>query len=545
MKHTTKFLIILMIVLIVQSFYSGFSQDNQSGETKELIIVETSDVHGAIFPYDFLTDRVVDQGYLAAAYIIDSLRQRYGKENVLYVDCGDLLQGDPLANYYNTIDTITTHPLIQVLNDMQCDVFVVGNHDIEQGKAVWKRARRFSEFPWLAANVVDEKDSSALIFSPTAILNKNGLKIGVVGLTTPGIPMWLPENIWKGMRFEDMVQTIPEYIKLKDSVDILIGAFHSGITPQKFTTGYPQDVPEENASGMIAKMFPAFSVILTGHEHKKIPANPVTVPLDSPLIVMPGSKAHFVAFVKIKYRQDKEGINILSREAQLIPVRADKLKKELSQKYADIHQMVLNYVNIPIGTINGRLSAEKSRYQDTPFMDLIHTVQLEVTNADVSLAACFDDRVVVPAGQINRKSTYSIYKYENSLYTVRMKLKDLLDHLAKSAEYFQLKDKQLAVNKKIPGYNFDMAEGLSYDLIYSEEGPEVLLRKADPHYGSSGEEYITVAVNSYRAQQLNKNYDMEIIWKSEKTIRDYIEEYIRKNSPINPQANNNWSIKIK
>ncbi len=333
-----------------------------SDKPKQLIIIETSDVHGTLFPYNFLQDRTENRGYLAAAHIIDSIRNIYSDDQLLYIDCGDLLQGNPLTDYYNFQDTLTPHPIIGVLNDLSLDAFIVGNHDIEQGEKVWKRCRKQSRFPWLAANVTASGNPDSIIFTPYKIFEKGGIKIGVLALTTPAIPNWLPPSTYKGMEFGDMVSSCQKWLpRVKEEADIVIGAFHSGVNPQKQKPGYPQEVPEENAAGIIAKQFNDFAVILTGHQHKFIPEKPIVVPGDSSLIIMPGSKAKVVGLIKLTYKMVDGKPVIIKKEAKNIKVKGTETPPELAAKYEGIKKTVYDDINKKIGTLTKPLSGKMTR----------------------------------------------------------------------------------------------------------------------------------------------------------------------------------------
>ncbi|MCK5075120.1 MAG: bifunctional metallophosphatase/5'-nucleotidase [Calditrichia bacterium] len=531
--------IILFVILI---FITGCKNN-----TKELIILETTDVHGTLFPYDFLRDKPSDHGYLAAAYIIDSIRNVYGKDNVLYVDCGDLLQGSPLVDYYNFTDTITPHPMITILNDLQLDAFIVGNHDIEQGKEVWKRAGKLSKFPWLAANAVYTKFKDSTVFKPYLIIRKGGLKVGILGQITPAIPNWLPKEIYSGIEFLDMNTSVKKWLpKVKSQADISIGAFHSGVTPQKSKPGYPEEVPEENASAQIAENFPGFSVILSGHQHKVIPEKESYIPDNTPAILMSGKKAEYVGFVKITYKKENDKIIILDKKTKNFKVNGRKAPKHLLKKYDNVKQQITQLVNTPIGEIKNKLAAAESRLKDTPIIDLIHKIQLDKTEADISLAASFKTQLEIPVGPVSRKSVFLIYPYENTLYKIKMQGKDIIDHLTRGANYYQVKNGKLEINKDVPGYNFDMAEGIEYKIIYSfNKKNKIEAVKLTNGQIFNPNKYYTVAVNSYRAQQLMKLYKCELLWKSQLSMRDFVEEYFKNNSPVSVEANNNWEIIVE
>ena len=138
---------------------------------------------------------------------IKKIKETY--KNVVLVDCGDLLQGTPYAYYFNRIDTACVHPIIQTMNFIGYDAFAVGNHEIELGVDTYTKARKNSNFPWLSANA--ELSDSTTFFEPYTYVDKNGIRIAILGLTTPGIPTMLDTTYYPGITWKDMVETAQKY----------------------------------------------------------------------------------------------------------------------------------------------------------------------------------------------------------------------------------------------------------------------------------------------------------------------------------------------
>ena len=197
--------------LFIAFFISIFFIASLSAQTINLKIVETSDVHGAIFPYDLRNNR---PSASSLAQVMTYLNQERAKENqlIILLDNGDILQGDPIVYYYNFEKTDTIHIYADVMNYMQYDAATVGNHDIETGHNVYDKFSDEITFPWLAANAVNTSTSEPY-FKPFTIIEKEGIKIAVLGLITPAIPKWLPEKIWEGMEFHDMIESAKSWIK--------------------------------------------------------------------------------------------------------------------------------------------------------------------------------------------------------------------------------------------------------------------------------------------------------------------------------------------
>ena len=183
-----------------------------NAQTVKLKFIETTDVHGSIFPYDFIKDK---QTSTSLSQVYTYIKQEREKKDqfVILLDAGDILQGQPVVYYYNFERTSEKHIVAQVMNYMKYDAGTVGNHDIEPGHSVYDKIKKEFNFPWLAANAVNVKTGKPY-FLPYKILNKGGIKIAVLGLITPGIPMWLPKNIWSGIDFKDMIKTAKKWVKI-------------------------------------------------------------------------------------------------------------------------------------------------------------------------------------------------------------------------------------------------------------------------------------------------------------------------------------------
>ena len=192
----------IVIIFIALVFTSGC-------KPKEIRIIETTDVHGVILPFDFVEKQPLDASLASAATYIRQVRDK--NSNLLLLDNGDNLQGQPEEYYFNFIDTISPHFNAEVMNFMAYDAGTVGNHDIETGHSVYDRLRKLYKFPLLAANAVDIKTGQPY-FKPYAILKKEGLKIAVFGMVTPAIPTWLPPELYSGIEFRDMVKTAKKWM---------------------------------------------------------------------------------------------------------------------------------------------------------------------------------------------------------------------------------------------------------------------------------------------------------------------------------------------
>ena len=179
-----KVLVFAFILLLVSCSGTGW---------KSITIFETTDIHGVILPYDFIEKQALNASLASSSAIIK--KSRLEKDATFLLDNGDNIQGQPEVYYYNFIDTLSPHFMAEAFNYMQYDAGTVGNHDVEAGHAVYDRLVKAYNFPLLAANAIDTKTGKPY-FKPYSIIEKNGVKIAVMGLITPAIPTWLPPELY-------------------------------------------------------------------------------------------------------------------------------------------------------------------------------------------------------------------------------------------------------------------------------------------------------------------------------------------------------------
>ena len=214
-------------IFLVIATFSVLLTACQKGKV-ELHILETTDVHGHFFDYDFTRDTFRTGSLTQFATYLDSIRNV--EKNIVLLDNGDIIQGDPVVFYSNYIDTTSTHIVTKIYKTLNYDVATIGNHDIEAGPAVYNKLKNELPIPWLGANIIDKK-SGKPAFQPFHIIEKDGVKIAIIGITTPGIPNWLPQKLYEGLQFQGMVEAAQKWMKIvkEEHPDIIIGLFHSGL----------------------------------------------------------------------------------------------------------------------------------------------------------------------------------------------------------------------------------------------------------------------------------------------------------------------------
>ncbi|MCK4358170.1 MAG: 5'-nucleotidase C-terminal domain-containing protein [Candidatus Cloacimonetes bacterium] len=543
-----KKIIFISFILFTSFLYSQ--------QIDTLYILQTTDVHGNIYPYDYFLDQPADRGLAKIYTKVIEYRQHH--KNVLLVDAGDAIQGTPLTYYFNKIETDIPHPLILTMNYMGYDAFAVGNHEIEQGVFTYLRAENESDFPWLSANSALEDGRT--FFKPYTIIENNGIIIGIIGLTTPGIPTMLDESLYPGIEWKDMVKTAQKFASiLRPQVDVLVGLFHAGFDEKENSIrSKPKGLPNANASGLVAKYVPEFDVIFGGHTHQIVPNDyqqgskykSKDKNLNKTLKINSGFWAQNLGVAQLILKQDEDNWQIISKDGWVESVQSIKPSKAILALTEYYHKKTLEYIRTEIAILSDTLRGKNFRFKDTSFIELINKAQLDYTDADISFAACFNDELLIKPGPIKIKDIYGMYQYENFLYVVEMTGKQIKDFLEYSARYYIWDGHNVYANPEIAGYSYDMAEGISYNINVTEE---VGNRIKDPTFLKTGQllemnQVYKVAINSYRASGggghiiAAKAENAPITFKSNEEMRNILTDYIKKIGTIIPEVDENWKI---
>ncbi len=508
------------------------------GSRQTIHIIHVTDAHGHLYPFDYKRATLSDHSIAQVYTYVDSLRK--AGEKVLFIDTGDLLQGTPMVYYFNKIDTSVTNPAALLYNFTHLDAMVVGNHDIEQGPAVYRKFQKELDAPLLSANAVLPDGQSA--FPSYVIFNIGGKKIGLIGLTTPAIPLWLNPSLYPEITWKDIVKSAkPLVAKLRPQVDFLIAGVHAGIdSASSLKETGARNLPNENDVLNLARACPELGLILCGHEHRLIPGKyyqnkPGNVPISmaknaayyfNEIIVEPGKPVKIIPH-QTKYYKPFPG--------------AVKLLKPY-------HEKTIRYINTPLTVLSDKLDMKKAYFYDNAILDFIQQAQLAYSGADVSFASCFTTRAMLPADTVRIKDIFSIYRYENYLYGIKMTGGQIKRYLEASAEFLQDRNSVKLTNGKIPGYNFDIAANVDYTIDISKPlGKRITINRiAGRKY--SAKAIFKVAMNSYRFNGggglLEKAgvENPEPYYISDEEIRNLLIQYLREGGKLKPEPDNNWKI---
>ncbi len=549
-KFNRKALIfIVTLAMVVMGITALVPNDNQviamssnpvDSTSKTITILQTGDIHANIYPWKYKTGEEDDDVGLAKVHtIVKEVRQE--NPNTILVDSGDTIQGTTLGDIFKDRRDMT-HPMMKVMNHMKYDTWVLGNHEFNFGLPTLKNIISDAKFPVLSANITYKEDNSSFV-KPYNIKNIDGLKIGILGLTTPNIPQWDGDKV-TSLEFAGMSATAKKYIpKMKaEGADLIIAVTHAGLEGRYHETGGDKvrKVAEEN---------PEIAAIFAGHDHE-----PVKERVNGVLVMAPEDKGHQVSRVDLKLSKKDGEWGIINQEATLLETKEVEASEEILELAEEYHQETVDYVNTPIGTATGDFTPENeikgipaAQIQDTALVDLINRVQLHYTDADISSAALFDSYAHIDEGPVSIKAATLIYKYPNTLYTVEMTGKELKEYMEWSAAYFntyESGDVTISFDPEIRGYNYDMFAGVEYKIDISKPVGERIIDLTFESNPVKDDQSFTVAVNNYRYGGL-KSMGMisnDASFKSEKSIQQYIIEYVKEQEVIKPVVDHNWEI---
>lgn len=540
-----------------------------TGKTRDVTLywVHTSDVHSSIFMYDYLKAKST-KGGLSAVY---AYTQRLRKEHpnaVICTDGGDCLQGQPLAYFYNFIDTLSPHLITQCMNEIHYDAGVVGNHDIETGHSVYDRWIREVNYPMLGANVIDDKTGKPYL-KPYLMVERQGVRIAILGMLTPAIPSWLPKTLWDNLHFQDMVESTRYWVReiqQKEKPQLIVGLFHSGLNQGIVTDEYI-----ENATQRVAEKVSGLDMIFYGHDHLYA-INTYYNPEGKEVVTLgPTSMAGRVAQAEIQLTL--KGNKVLSRVIRgTVPLmdgsqEADAILFE--EEFKEQRNKFETWIKSPIGKLDTTLIERDAYFGPSRFIDFVHQLQFDITGADISFAAPLNFDSKLEKGTLTIADMFSLYKYENFLYTMRMTGKEIKGFLEmdyalwtnqmKSPEnHIMLLDENLDNGRrkglKNMAFNFDSAAGINYTVdVTKPEGEKITILSMMNGSPFDLEKEYTVAVNSYRgngggelmtrgAGIPHSELAKRIIKSTDKDLRYYMIQRVKELGSVSPKTFGNWKF---
>ncbi|MCB5901244.1 bifunctional 2',3'-cyclic-nucleotide 2'-phosphodiesterase/3'-nucleotidase [Bacillus cereus] len=588
---------------------TAHADENAGESTVNLRILETSDIHVNLMNYDYYQTKTDNKvGLVQTATLVNKAREEV-KNSVLFDD-GDALQGTPLGDYVankikdkdpkNPVDPNYVHPLYRVMNLMKYDVISLGNHEFNYGLDYLKEVTSKTKIPVINSNVyIDDHDGNDendehYFDRPYHILEKEVVdeagqkqivKIGVMGFVPPQIMNWDKANLEGQVKAKDIVETAKKMVpKMKaEGADVIVALAHSGVDKSGYNVGM------ENASYYLTEV-PDVDAVLMGHSHTEVQDIFNGVP-----VVMPGVFGSNLGIIDMqlkkvngkwevqKKNQSKPALRKIADSKGNPLVESDQ---KLVNEIKDEHEKTIEYVNTPVGETKAPINSYFSLVQDDPSVQIVTNAQkwyveqelkkpeyekikdIPVLSAGAPFkaggrngAAYYTD---IPAGTLAIKNVADLYVYPNTLYAVKVNGAQVKEWLEMSAGQFNQIDpkpkekiEQQLVNTGYPTYNFDIIDGLKYEIDvtqpakYDKDGKVVNAnanRIVNMTYEgkpvADNQEFI-VATNNYRgsSQTFPGVSKGEVVYQSQDETRQIIVKYMQETPVINPTADQNWTFK--
>jgi 2',3'-cyclic-nucleotide 2'-phosphodiesterase (5'-nucleotidase family) len=497
-------------------------------DTVHVVIVATTDVHGRVLGWDYVRDAAASGGLSRAATVIETLRAQY-PEQVVLVDAGDLIEGNLFAAYFAERDSQSPHPVVDALNAMQYDAATPGNHEFDFGGALLARATGDATYHYVSANIF-KGASDTLVYPPHVIVTRAGVKIGVTGLTTPGVMVWDRSQLGGRIRVRPIAEAAPLALRRLDlaGVDLKVVLIHSGLNePSSYDTA---GVGAENAALALASIplpAPRPDLVIVGHSHKEMRDYVV----NGVHFVQPRNFALSLAVVHVSLVKETIGYRVVSMRPELIPLATVAEQPRFVRRFAAAHQRARAWAATPLGTASPGFSARYGRAEDTPLLDFINEVQRRRAGADLSAAADFDLGAGLPEGEVRERDVAGIYPYENTLRAVRISGSQLKAYLEQTARYFRTYQPGASlINDSVAGFNFDVVSGVTYTIDLTQAPGQRIRGLAFRGRAVAAADSFTLALNSYR-QSGGGGYTMlqgaRVVYDRGESIRDLLADEIR------------------
>ncbi|WP_096154926.1 bifunctional metallophosphatase/5'-nucleotidase [Bacillus sp. FJAT-45066] len=516
-----------------------------------LTILETSDIHGSVMPINYGNNEYAHVGLAKVSTLV--ARERKNNKHVVLIDNGDVIQGTPLTYHYAKTSVTKLNPMIKVLNELNFDAAIIGNHEFNYGMDLLNNAVKQSKFPWLSSNILDEVNEKPYFGKPYLLKDYDGVKVAILGVTTHYIPNWENPNNIVGLTFEDALQSTKQWvekIRLEEAPDVLIVSYHGGFE-RHLSTGEPTEVlTGENQAYELCQLIEGIDVLLTGHQHRTIAETTV----NDVLVLQPGVNGQFLGKATISFEKVEGAWKILSKNAELLSIEGVQEDPAVLESVKDYEQATQSWLDQPMGTIKGNMlvnDAMEIRTKDNPLIEFINKVQMDISDTTISNTALFHNGSPGFPENVTMRDIVSNYIYPNTLKVIEITGQEMKDALERCASYFLVEGNgELTVNPafttpKPQHYNYDMWEGIEYTLdIRKPIGSRVVQLEKDGAPLKLNETF-HVVMNNYRAGG-GGDYHM---YKGKKVVKDItldmselIANYILKHKEIEATTNNNWMV---
>ncbi|SIN71229.1 bifunctional metallophosphatase/5'-nucleotidase [Agromyces cerinus] len=550
-----------------------------------ITIMGTSDLHANVVNWDYYKDAVFNDGrpgvpsnavgLSRVASVVNQIRADRGRERTLLFDAGDTIQGTPLGFYYATVEPVTEtgaiHPVAAQMNALGYDAVALGNHEFNYGLDFLDNWISQMDAPVLAANAVHAA-TKVPRFRPYTITTMKAAKglppvrVGVLGLTNPGVVIWDKANVSGQVEVLDLVETAARWVPVMraEGAHIIVVSAHSG---ESGTSSYGGDLPVENAAKLVAEQVPGIDVILFGHAHQDIPQRLVTNTQTGAEVIMSEPKNWgqrlSVFDLDLEFVRGKWGV--VAHTATTLNTNTVVDDPAFVALVRDQHDAVVTYMNTPVANSTESMSAAEACWKDTAILDYVNEVQTATVAAAVagtpeaalpivSIAAPFNRAASFPQGPVTIKDVAGLYIYDNTLMASVLTGAQIKDYLEYSAKYFI----QVAADAPVapaswtnagntPDYNYDQFSGVDYSVDIAQPYGSRIVGMTYGGVPVAPDQRFLVAVNNYR-QSGGGGFPhiaaAPVVYNAQVAIREAIVSYASAAGTIDPAVFHveNWRL---
>lgn len=515
----------------------------------ELTIAATTDVHGRLRAWDYYAGTPDPTHSLAAAATIVDSARRANPDGVVLVEGGDILQGNPLLYVAARVRQTPVHPVIAAMNVMRYDAAVLGNHEFNYGVPLLQKAVSQAGFPFVAANVLDAQGRPFV--APMTMVTRRGVRVAIVGGTTPGSMVWDRENLKAaGLTVTDIVPAVRSRVQeaRRRGADVVVVLLHSGLSEPASYDTVSTGLPSENVAGRIPREIDGIDAVVYGHSHREL----VDSTINGALVMQPRNWAGSVALGTLTLERRGRKWTVVNRVGRAVRVAGHAEHPEVLAAARGTHEATVAWVNSPVGRTNVAWQSDSARVVDMPITDLVNEVMRRTSGADLSATAAFSLDASLDTGAVTQAELSRLYPYDNTLRAVRISGAQLRAFLEHAARYFRSVDASGRapggiIDPAVPGFNFDVVSGADYTIDLRQPVGRRISRLQFRGRDVQPTDTFTMAVNNYR-QGGGGGFSMlsgaPVVYNRDLDIRQLIIDEVTKAGVLTPEryAQRNWTI---
>ncbi|NUT10636.1 MAG: bifunctional metallophosphatase/5'-nucleotidase [Nonomuraea sp.] len=547
------------------------------GKSVTVTVMGTSDIHSNALNWDYFKDVAYSDkqgnsiGLAKVSSLVNKIRAERGADHTLLFDSGDTIQGTPLAYYYAKVEPITetgqTHPMAKAMNAIGYDAVTLGNHEFNYGLPLLATWIKQMKAPVLGANAVYDKSGlpayKPFVIKTMKVKGEKPIKVGVLGLTNPGVAIWDKANVEGKLRFTDLVDSAKRWVPVIRGLgaDVVVVTAHAGDSGM---SSYGTDLPVENASAMVAEQVPGIDAVLFGHAHNEVAQRFVTNKATGQQVLLtePGKWGQRLSQLDFTLTKQRGRWVVTGKSSTTLNTNTVEEDPKIVALLKPQHDTTVGYVNKVVAKSAEELSAAESPYKDTPILDYIQQVQTETVKAALpgntlpvlSIAAPFSRTAVFPAGDVRVRDVAGLYVYDNTLLAIKLTGAQIKDYLEYSARYFNQLNPgdpvdvaKLTNANNTPDYNYDQLSGVSYDVDVAKPAGQRIANLTFEGAPIPADKEFVVAINNYR-QSGGGGFphvtSAPVLYNAQVEIRQALIEYATAKGTINPAdfAAANWKL---